>query len=709
MNEVEIIIDGQTADYENSETLPLTLSKKTDSFFDIPGSRGMELDNELEKISLPATKNNHTIYEQIGLSNPMPGGEALSKETKINVAGLPVFSGSSVMDSISVNYSPELFTLDLIGDSLVIWQELEGVSLRDLDLGVQTWNASFVVDSWTENYDSGWKGLFAPIVFGKNSGVLYPGSWHEKDFRFSVYFRSIVDAIFNDLLGYSIVSTFFNTDFFKECVYVFSVGEHVQYQDLDQSTRVVAYRDAGSGGGIFPIEFNNTYVNTFGEWDLLDTFTAAINADFEFDFYGTGENWDTLEIKKNGSTVFSTSPTSTLGSTDIYDILETITLVIGDEIEFFASGSGTTLNSVEIKVSSPQLPWEGGDIVISTCLHDEPVKNFLSAISHMFNLAWRVNNTTKQVFVEPRLPYVLYESGTPVTYQGFYERPSNTSNLEQLSAVRYNMKTGCPFGKSLKIGYKKNDNDPLYDSYKNGNTEPLVPLFGIKKDFAVGEGKTSEILNPLFCNLFVSQAEGFDVSGGHIGAPTILPENYDLVEDMPTVDAGTTKYKGQPTCGLVYRGKMTAYYDDTDQFEDMPLVVQHVLFQEFGDPDTFNTLSFADTVMIDPITEDEFTNPGLISTFYSQWLQMANPAIEIDFQQPVSLDKFSAETFQELKKVQLNNENQLCILAEIGEMNPVTLSPARYHLIKWSEATSEDAGTITHNDNTLRPAPKPNS
>lgn len=707
MNEVKIIIDDNEADFESSESLPLQLSKKTDNFFAIPGTEGMEIDNELNEISLPATKNNHRIYRQIALSHMMPGSAVLSKDTKIIANGLQIFSGSSILKNASVNTLPDSFSLELIGDSLVIWSELEGVGLRDLDMGVQTWNATFVKNSWTGTYDTAWKGVFAPILYGKTSGVLYPGSWHERDFRFSVYFRSIVDAIFIDLLGYSLVSTFFDTDFFKECVYAFGVGEDVKIEGIGLSTRVVVYRPEDSVLDTNPIEFDNVYVNTFSEWNPLATFTADGNGDYTFEIFGSGVGWTTLEIKKNGGVIFSTGPTSTIGSTNIFQVLETFTLLASDDITI--TSNTATLNSVEMQISLPQLPWGGGDIVVSSCLHDIECKDFIRAISHMFNLAWRVNNTTKQVFVEPRLPYVLYESGTPVNYQGFYQRATDTSTLKSHSALSNDLSLEYPFGKSVIFAYKDNGSDPVFEAYQNANTEPLVPIFGVRKDFTVSHGDKREMLNPLFVPLLLTIPDGYDANGTY-GIPTILPDSYEISEDhMPSYAEGDIKYKGNPTCGILIRGDLSAYYDDTNTFEDMPRLIQNRPFETAANPDVMTLLSFADTTMLNPLTQVETINPGLVSTFYKQYLQMANPASVFTIRESPSLTNFAAEEFHDLKILQLNNEWFLAILLEIGEMNPVTLRLVKNVLLKWVEATDSEESSITNNDSTIHPVPRPST
>ncbi len=256
------------------------------------------------------------------------------------------------------------------------------------------------------------------------------------------------------------------------------------------------------------------------------------------------------------------------------------------------------------------------------------------------------------------------------------------------------------------FSYKTDNNgDVVFDAYKDGNENPLIPMFGAKKDFQTSNQKTTELENPLFYPLLIARAAGYDVYGSHFGLPTILPEKYKIDEELPSYNDKATTYKGKPTCGIIIRDEVFAYYDPTETHEYMPLLTQFRPRTSVDNPGVYTFPCYADTNAIDHDSGDDLLMPGLVSTFYRQYLHIADNAAEILTKSNIKLHQFAAETFSTLKVVQLQEQTILAMLLQISNMNPVTMELPEIQLLKWVETTLEDEETITHNDSILYPAP----
>lgn len=716
-NIVEIYLDDQLADYESAENLPLSLSKKTDKILEIIGADGVEIDNPLGAITLPGTKNNHSIYDQIAQLTQVPGA-LFVKDTKVLANGSLVFSGSSFLKSLSSGIFPNELNIEMVGDGLSIWTQLEGLSLRDLNLGVQTWSVANIETSWLASPTTGFPGIFAPVLYGRTSGEGTAGAWHQRDMRLSVYFYTILKGIFETYLGYSLVSSFFETLWFGRWAYAYSVGEAMQFENMPERRSVHVYRIPGVAGTFDPIEFHLEYEDTGSEWDEvgMTTFTAdpvttpfPIN-DYTLEFSGSGTNWGTFQIEVNGILVYSQGPSYTSGVSQYFEVTELLTLNAGDTVTVHAydDGLGTMfIFNVHLRIYTTPQAWDGADIVVSSCLHDEPVKKFLRAVSQMFCLAWNVNNTTKQVFCEPRFPFRLYASGTYVQHDGFYQNPADPDTLEQISAVNYESSFEHPLGKELIMSYKTRENDPLFDAYQGANTNNGIPIFGVRKPSNSSDGKSIESENPMFSPLLLASPDANDATGGIL--PAILPDGYDInSEKIPSIDVTR---KAPPTCGMVFQSALEAYWENSADFVSMPLLSQYKPYLVSGPHnDELNIGTFCDVTAL-PVEDGDVAQDcyGLVSTFYPQYFELMKPATIISLENPVSLESFASETFRELKMLKLGNGSNvvLAILVEIGGFEPANMGLIEMKFLQWKAATQAEYDDIEHNPIEIAP-PVPN-
>ena len=154
---VEIYIDNQLVDYTDLKALPLEFEVKVDRFFEIGASGGISIQNAINSLVLPASKRN------IGI---LAGKTGLLNIT-ILVNGQQRFTGSCLLIS-DLNEFGQLkqLQLDVIAGNSDFFSQLEGVSLRDLDLGVVMWDDASIQASWVLPNPDTHAGIFAPVIMG---------------------------------------------------------------------------------------------------------------------------------------------------------------------------------------------------------------------------------------------------------------------------------------------------------------------------------------------------------------------------------------------------------------------------------------------------------------------------------------------------------------------------------------------------------------
>ena len=169
MVEVQIVVNNVLADFEAIESLPISFRRATDKFTRLVGADGTTIDNVGRSLILPATKNNDRIFGAPHILQVKTNRTLYNLFIIIN--GITIFNGRARYKSGNrSNSNPNNHSLELLGDGYTVWQQLEGVSLRDVNMGNQLWSSSEVLDSMQETYKDGRSGLFAPVIYGQTSG-----------------------------------------------------------------------------------------------------------------------------------------------------------------------------------------------------------------------------------------------------------------------------------------------------------------------------------------------------------------------------------------------------------------------------------------------------------------------------------------------------------------------------------------------------------
>lgn len=742
MANISVRLNGLEADFESIENLPISITKQTDDLTQIGKSTGTTANNAINAFTLPATKRNCNIVSQAQMANTDKQYQNIFRLTVV-IGGSVAFAGRAILTNMTNNGNfPKNFNFETLGDALDIWELLDAVSLRDLDLGTIEWTTQNIIDSQTGTYPT-WKGIFAPVCYGNTSGETDPSPSYNgamfmsRDFRFHIYYPAIIDAIFNSF-GYTVESNFKELDFFKEWVYMFGVGDLLQTaQDITttylRATRSTDYTLPNAG-------FANVRFNTISDpqsgWDGVNYWwVAPVTGTYKVQF---GLNFDALNEWRLTIDEPAATPNiyGIIGGTEYVHTPAPSFLATEIEVKVYA---GTRIY-VEVRPVNPtytifaqntylniQLVNElfvGTTIDIASCLHDRPLKDFLKGISHQFNLMWFVNQTLKKVYFEPRFDYQLPDVfGVLQTYAGWYSAPANQDPLVlKLDQDTIQLQVFDPYGKFLRLSYKEGD-DPAGQYYLKFVSESDILPYGIQADFTDRgkDGTVSE--NPFFENMYL----GFSntVSTFEFALPFVLPSSTDMDEVFQSDNFGRVlgtlpdpTYESEPKCAWVYRGKTFVRHQDTIapwgsgsigayallmQANTLSFNTQYIV-TEFENGSYCKTLRFLRGGEQNPSVTQGIELDGLARYFYYTYFAIINEGIKLIAEAQIKTPQLASEDFSGLRRLWLNGKTVLAVLSKITDFKPSLAENTKVELVKYVEMTQDFAdNNIEHRD--LQQAP----
>lgn len=752
MRQVELYINNQTIDYNELKSIPASLRKRTDKFLEIVGADGSEVDNVLKSLAIPDTPNNQAKLQTLMQQSALGRG-ATRVSVKLVVNGIMLFAGPGILKKATKRSGAAASHLvELLGDGLSLWEKLEGLSLRDLDLGEITWSFANILSNWDDIDFSTFKAWFCPVVYGSERGT---GVFDIKDFRPSVGFRPIVDAIFLSQ-GYTIVSDFFDTYFFRRHAHTFGVGNLWKLHDPDWETAYIKASfgaqtcwTIGFASGIYiiyepdddpstmyfengqpqfevspPNFVNSNYVN-YIEAQIPGYYKVKVTINSEDDI-----DQLTLFVLRPGAPSPIYEPTFAVTATAVdspgvlveaeflLEALDQIHIICLTEVT--PSGFEVNIRSVKVHVYMLNKPFIGADIDVASCLPDEEVKGFLRGISHMFCLAWAVDDVTKRVFCEPRFDYTLIEDGAPVIRRGFYRRDYPLKDYE-IDAEQVEVEYLSPFGESLRMGYKDDSSDPLEKAtlaqLQRSDQKKQPPYYSdIEFNDRGVKGKNSP--NPYFTTLYQSQPSDIELREDAY-LPTILPSSYkrgnklpgiiwtpfnqpEKREEMPT-------YEGNPKCGIMFPNALSFafHYDDseTTYFSEgarAPWITQQKWIDIGGGP-ALADWDFA-PAYADLVSKDAERNiRGLVSTFYPNYISCIKEGQQLKGLINIPLPTIAALSYRNMARLPFDSNESVWILLELANYKALLNDECDGTFIKYVAPKKEDMDAVTYDDPDLDP------
>lgn len=748
MRTIEIRINGQQIDYSEAKSIPLSLRKRTDKFLEIVGADGSEVDNVLRSLAIPDTTRNQTVLMTLMAQSSLGRGSTrVSVQVIIN--GIMLFSGPGILSKTSKRSLAGIsFAIELLGDGISLWEKLDKVHLTGLELGQLTWTLGEVLSNWDDATFELYPAYWCPVVYGNLKG---DGKWWIKEFRPSVPYWRIVKAMF-EAEGYTIESEFYESPFFRRHAYLFGVGD--KWKIVDDN--LADYRFRGSFGhsfvwsspGVFGVTLvsdmisdpssmfitnspptnklistppNVDWVNPAYEqrWEIqkmgVYRFKITINAVDPVTFQ-IGVVRGVVEIVNQGYVV-GISDDDAPGVTIEFELL----LEVGDKVfmiaqgEVSGGGSLAELRSSKVSITLLDTPFLGADIDIASCLHDNPVKDFLRGISHQFNLAWAIDDVTKRVFFEPRFDYNLIEDGDVVRYRGFYRRDFPL-HVGEIDAAEVSMEYVSPFGDGLTLGYKANNSDPMEKATQNDlrrQDVKLPPYYAGIELHDRGVAATIS-LNPYFTTLYQSQPSDIRM---RVSAylPTVLPSSYTRGNKLPGItwlDLGVEKtedpptFESEPKCGIMFPNVLSFsfyYTEEADVLYYSPgALAPWITQQKWIDIGGLDALSTNDNAPCYADLQSLDTTPrriyGLVSTFYPNYISVIKEGQVLTGRVSMPLPTIASLSFRRLWRLPYDLNESVWILLELTGYKALVSDTSVGTFIKYVPPTLADFNATDHDD-----------
>jgi hypothetical protein len=576
---------GRTLLVKASSVAP-SVSVSTDDFEQVVGTENSRYPTIASDVMVAATPENSAFL--LGATLPQ-SGKALCRNFRcvITVNSLPYFTGTASLNLFSRGKAPERFVLKLNDEQGDFWQVCGATSLRALDIGQFEVTAESIIESWGESIDTGWLVNFVPAIYGQPTGtykanpfIVEPrAAFHARDFRPSVYFPAIFDAI-ERLTGYTFVSEFFQLPIFKDHVYLYRIED----SDLRDAVPPVCYFEANVSPNSYPNESILSWQDTlfscgddFAEWNG-DIYEVLEDHTFDFQIWIEGSSIHSIVLEKEG-----------LDNPGVWYTFFAWNIVVNDRVEGAGTFSVLAGEKLRVKIYTlddghPETPtWYDANITagylrgdiektgfgllgrtlyIESFLHDKPVRDFMRGVSHQFCLAWLVDPQTRRVFVEPRFDY--YIEG--VKYAGFYgvSRSKLPGNLQGITYQREDY-----FGRSLELCFIQ-EGGVRFELRNDGDG---FPVEGTRYMMPSGKVQAARNVNPFWQVLTQFSGSGFDVITYLL--PALMEDDWQPGQPLPQGDwqAGQMlppnySTKGNPTCALLQRGNAYIHYDNGNDLVD---------------------------------------------------------------------------------------------------------------------------------------------
>ena len=603
---VEIYINNTLIDYSENKALPFDLRVAYRDFKKIGETESIDLVNAASSLSIPATKTNKQIFE---------GHEHERFTIEVVRNSQNFFSGSCRLKSKQFSRS-ELkgYSLELYGGTADIFERLEGVSLRDLDLGLIGYSDAAITATWTGLTSSSNKCIYCPSVYGRLASGT-ENDFQIEDLRPSVYYNTILDGI-AAYLGITIESSVIESDFFKRCVHLYGVGELWENAAGDIESNLVADGTTDTLEYTFPFADTVVFkceVNVpSGNNSLNDLTHLEVTSD-------TGYSQIIPYDNTNGNNVVT-------AEINLDNVGEKIILE-GQK----SSGSAATLlpSGTQFLIKSTTKVVEGSAVKIETCLHDIHVKDWLKDLFLQFNLVSFYNPITKALRLDPPFPFEI--DGT--SYGGFYD--IGATPIELKTDNRTVTKEYSPLYDLMAFHYLQDEaTENLINQYTEHASHPLNCI-----EVQINDGQNSKEYKSLYENLANGLVDGIT----NKELPILVDSDVKLEDGAAAI--GDPTFITNPKNALIV-DMMSAYYEGVN-YTTMPVARQN-LYRSLKQ----YTLTFSDNGQ--RLGSNSGTGKGLISLFYKRYFSMLSRLEILTMTVEVS-NVVDPETFTSIYKIEGDN------------------------------------------------------
>ena len=733
MNQLTIKINGQDVDFEEIANFPLSVTKKTDNFQSVVGGAGDEAANFPDRLVFPLTQRNINAILDGNIFTTI--NDALYSRFTILIItnGSVAFSGEGVLKSTTNNQ----VVFDVVGGGLNVWELLDGVGLREIDMGSTEYTSENVANS---NFQLPTTNpvIYAPVIYGITQGNDDPlppnvgNMFTTFDFRPAVYDYTIFKAIFEGFLGYKIESDFVDSIYFSKWVYMFGVGEDWSpYADLTLNKvhveRQVSQVIAAAGNTFFPIRLTAEINDPSDIYSQL-TFEATIpvTGRWRIETFVTVSNDNRLVLRIIDPIDPNPDQYGNFGSDDIpldmvgYYFSGAVTMRQGAIIQLLLQpdAPSATVNFASLKLDLLADIMPESIVSISSCLHNNEVKSYLRGVFHRHNLVAFVDNALKRVYIEPRFDWLEYQgAGTLVRNQGWYKNPSEANPIiKKIDLTSVEIIYFDDFGEFIRMGYQQGS-DPLDVFYALRHDDTNRNFYSTKIPLnQKGQTGTNEY-NPYFHNMYLGYSN--TVASRENALPMILPSGTNIQGDILDESGFQTigllpdpNYTSEPKCGYIQRNSTFVVHEDSigQPYEraDHALIIQSNTLERnpsFLITDK-NSGGYAKTTRYLRISEDrngEVSSPpdivlGLVDCFYRTWLSIIKNGRKISVSENLLSNKVASEDFRTLSILNINGKLGKFILNEIRGFKPLVAEQTPVTYYRYIKESQELVDSFEHYD-----------
>lgn len=635
MTNISVFVGLDEVDVDVNQIL-FSLSKELDTWDDLNSStQGQQFGNVFnQNISLPATQKNQLIFQY---SNTAFSFRKDIFDLRVTYKGVDVFVGNGqVLSANLVQKQSQGFTIQCLGGEQMLFQQLEGVNLNELDLGeYPTLRADIMASQTPLNDVTSYPVVFAPAVYGSQNNdriELVASDFRYKDgLRPSVRIFRIFEAIFVKKLGYRIISNLYeNATQFRNLLYPFGVNNDWEraddYQFYIVEANVVTNTPYTDGDFIlFPNDVTDPYnLNAGGIFStdppglgsgIPNGTNASAWFDFEIAIYSSNPAHtydvvirnivnsvpkpDTIVAQNipvisgiNGSPWRSENPL-------IFHPQRGETLLI---VRIYQNGSLTPITvgaGSYYKATMNKRFAFGADLKVASCLHALPVKDFLRGMQHLYGLIFCVDAAKKIVFFDPRFVANVQDIASPATLinpeVGYYEDKAFSVGQLDYDVQSVELVQEKNSGDGFEFGYKAGDNAP-YEQYISQFTETAAPLYGAKivMRSAAKNPILKESRNPFFAPIINTSFE--NATNPDFKYPAVWPL---LNQDISDLKKQTDSFIINPPASI----------QDPPDYTFPPTIAQYYGLLDFSGA-TYNEF-YRYTIIRDPAIGSVFTTFNL--------------------------------------------------------------------------------------------------
>lgn len=537
--DVRIEINGQEVDTDAAR-IPLALSRLIDKWEDLIGTEGTKAKALSDTLYLPATPRNNLLFSSFGDIDKVSTQTQGLLTIELFANGISTFVGSCQRVSIAKTWTINtVIAVKVLGDAVDVWQRIDGLTLRDLPMGDFIATPANVNATWSALADDSRPLVFAPMFYGGATAsivtVVANSYSYSQGLRPSVRVRAILKAMFEGQLGYTLESSFFDSQAGRNMVYPYGVGDDWERtDDITPFQCLVGVRNPAAPpqvwiGAQAAVRFS--LVTPLGGINYGDPqglnnivgryFEPPANGWYAFEFRIDGVNIEKIILEGEYYLGFPT--TVNLGEYE-----PNVTHIVEEPILFEPNqpqigGALTRLRFVAVRAQDPpntitinsgyyratltnRFAYGGQPLRIASCLHDAAQKDFLRGLQHL-GFVIGVDNVARRVIVEPRFNNVFQAAAIPTPPQNvndaYYQ--SDDSAVPVITDVtETQLQHKRPFGDSLTLAYGIDSSDALYQyiaekrSYGDANA---LPLLGSRINMVAADNRPTVSRNPFFTYL----------------------------------------------------------------------------------------------------------------------------------------------------------------------------------------------------------------